>query len=189
MEVIIAVAIMVGILLVIGLLAHDVFDFSSFFQGSFESQQEINQTLQTIIPEVRSMTRSAAGSYAIETAASSTLTFFSDIEGDGVVERVRYFVSSTTLWRGIVKPTGSPPVYNPASETTRAFIHNLVLTASSTFLYYDESFNGTQSPLAFPVTINSVRLVEMIVRARTTEGGAQMSAELFLTPRNLRTNF
>ena len=76
-------------------------------------------------------------------------------------EKVRYFLAGTTLQKGVIKPTGSPLIYNSINEKISTFVNNVIST--SIFDYYDENYDGTTAPLSFPVNVSDIRLVKITV--------------------------
>ncbi|MES2931465.1 MAG: hypothetical protein V4682_02060 [Patescibacteria group bacterium] len=96
------------------------------------------------------------GSYPILAAATSSVTFYSDLDVDNSVERVRFYVSNGTLYRGVTDATGNPPSYTGQPEAS-SIIATWVKNATSTpvFRYYDEA--GTL--LSGTIDIASVRSV------------------------------
>jgi len=96
------------------------------------------------------------GSYPIRSAATSSITFYGDLDVDSSVERVRLYVSSSTLYRGVTDAAGNPPSYVGQTEAT-SVIATWVKNATSTpvFRYYDE--DGTE--LIGTIDIASVRSV------------------------------
>lgn len=187
-ELLVAFSIMIVIVIATMMFAGDVFDYASTFREVLEVQQEIQLTLRTLVPEIRSMVPSGNGAYSISAAASSSFLFYTDYDGDGVSERVRYFLTSSTLQKGVIDPTGSPLVYNPASEIVTDMVHNMVVSSSSIFSYYDTSYTGTELPLSFPVAVASIRMVKVTISARDPGQNTPVTFSVKLTPRNLRTN-
>ena len=143
--------------------ARNTFYTNSVVKGSFSTAQDAEAILRTITAQLRSASQGSDGSYPILSAGSSTITFFSDIYGNGVKERVRYFLSSTTLEEGIMVPKGTPPSYANATETISYIAYNVRNNGSSTntFDYYDTTYNGTSTPLTQPVSVAAVRLVKV----------------------------
>jgi prepilin-type N-terminal cleavage/methylation domain-containing protein len=139
----------------------DVFYDNSVIKGSFSTAQDAEEIVRVMTKELRSASTGSDGSYPILTAATNTLTFFSDINGDGTKERVRYFLVGTTLEKGIEEPAGAPLSYANATETISYIAYNVRNNASTTntFDYFDDTYNGTSSPLTQPVAVAAVRLV------------------------------
>lgn len=139
----------------------DTIGLNSIIQDSLSSQQEMRTTVKDFLSEARSAGPSATGAYPLATAATSTFMFYSDIDLDGARERIRYFLSGTTLRKGVVKPTGSPPTYDASTEQVSDVVHGVVDDGNPIFEYYDAGYDGTSMPLAQPVDIPSVRLVKI----------------------------
>lgn len=115
--------------------------------------------LEFALQNLREATTGADGSYPVSVAATSSVTFYSDVDVDGSVERVRYFLSGSTLYRGVTNPAGSPPSYTGQSEATTtiaSYVKNFIAN-SPVFTYYAE--NGTA--LAVPADPADVRTVGM----------------------------
>lgn len=67
---------------------------------------------------IREATVAADGSYPLLHTGASALIFFSDIDGDGDVERVTYTLEGHTLTQTVVSPWGSPPTYTGIAATS-----------------------------------------------------------------------
>lgn len=186
-EVLITLAIFAGIAFIIGTFMKTIFDYQLLFTQQLSAQQEIENTFATMIPEVRSMTPSALGGYPIGQAATSSLTFYVDIEGDGGVDQIRYFLSGTTLKKGVTRPAGNPLTYVGSGEIVTDMAHNVVV-GDPIFTYYDASFTGSEPAMSIPVAISSIRLVRVSLTLKDPNKTAPLSASIEIVPRNLRTN-
>ncbi len=187
-EILVSAAIFVVIIAVIFLLSANISTFSLSLAQSFETQQEAQQTLETMASEMRPMESSGLGAYAIAQVSTSSITFFSDIDGDGVPDQVRYFLDGTTFKKGVIKPAGNPLVYDPNSEQISEMVHNMAMGTSSIFTYYDSGYDGSEPPMAYPINISNIRTVSIRLIAQEPN---QTAPEIFftsVTPRNLRTN-
>lgn len=83
------------------------------------------------------------GSYPIENAATSSLTFYSDYDKDASVEKEKYVLQGSTLYRVVTNSGGSPPTYagQPLGTTTIAtYVRNG--TSTPLFKYFNQ--NGAQ---------------------------------------------
>jgi len=130
------------------------------------------------------------GSYPIETAGITAFTFFSDINSDGLKERIRYFLSGTTLMKGVIVPLGSPLQYLSNTEVLTEIVHNVRNGSTPIFTYYDSSYNGSTSPLSQPVSILSVRLVmiTLILEGDPNRQPAPITVTTEVSIRNLKDN-
>ncbi|MFM2415005.1 MAG: hypothetical protein RI911_698, partial [Candidatus Parcubacteria bacterium] len=130
---------------------------------SITAQDEARKVLKPLVGEVRDASTSSTGTYPIESATTTSFVFYSNIDNDTLVERVRYYQSGTILKKGIIKPSGSPLSYDTATEIVTDVIHNLANGTTPIFTYYDRNYTGTQAPLSTPVNISQVRLVKIYV--------------------------
>lgn len=187
-ETVVTVAIVGGLIITGTYFAKDVLGFKLFLSERLSVDQSIEQTLQIMIPEIRSMGQSNTGSYPIKEAGANTLTFYSDIDRDGFFEEVKYFVSGNTFQKSIIKPTGNPPSYEIGNAILSDMVYSIA-TGTSVFAYFDENYAGTGNPLSLPVDVFLVRVIRIILTA--DEGGSESGSVTFsreITPRNIRTN-
>ncbi|MFZ2555942.1 MAG: hypothetical protein WAZ27_01215 [Minisyncoccia bacterium] len=116
--------------------------------------------VEEMVKTIREAAYSSNGAYPIIAMGTSTFSFYADVDNDPFIERLRFFVENGALKRGIIDPSGDPPVYtNPETVTSVSdFVRN-VDQSVATFKYYDLS--GT---LMTDLTdIAEVRFVEVTV--------------------------
>ena len=80
--------------------------------------ESARQGIQLAVKNIRGIQYGADGSYPVVSIATSSFVFYSDVTGDGVAERVEYYLSGTKFIQGVVSATGSPPTYTLSSEST-----------------------------------------------------------------------
>jgi len=190
------IVIVMGILSLFVVLVVDfqskVFIYNRIFQGgNFVGTDALN-VVKSMATEMRSMSPSSGGAYPIESASTSTITFFVDIDDNGTKEKVRYFLSGTQVLRGVIAPAGNPPVYSSGTEALSVLMSNVRNTsAAPLFTYYTSSYSGTTTvPLSLPISISSVRLVVInaILDADPTRPLVPLSATTQVSLRNLKDN-
>jgi hypothetical protein len=137
----------------------DIFSLNKYTGSNLVAQESARQILKNFTVEVRSMSPSNAGSYYIDQAATSSLTFYSNIDSDSDVEKIRYFLSGTTFYKGVINPTGA--TYNPTDEKIIKLANGIANATTSIFNYYDTNYDGTSPPLSQPVNISSIRLIKI----------------------------
>lgn len=98
------------------------------------------RTILDAIHSIREASYGNDGTYPISAAATSSMTFFSDLDNDGSVERVRYYLSNETFYRGVTDSAGFPPSYagRPEATTTVAF-HVRNSSSTPIFTYYNNA--------------------------------------------------
>lgn len=162
-ELIIGVAIFSLIVGAITLMFRDTFFLQRFIASGLQSQYEARKILRPFANEVRGASLSSLGSYPIVQASSSSFIFYSDIDSDGLKERVRYYKQGTDFLKGVIKPSGTPLVYAVNSEVTTQIVRNVISTSTPVFTYYSTDYDGVSSttPLVQPVIPNDVRLIKV----------------------------
>ena len=158
-EIIVSVSIFIMIFLIISNFNRDIFFLNSNLQSNMNAQFYARKVIRTMVMQLRSASPSSLGSYPIAQAGTSSLIFYSNIDGDAYKERIRYFLQGTDFKIGIIKPSGSPLTYNPAQETVTTLIRDVAPTTTPIFDYYAETYAGTSTALTLPIDILSIRLI------------------------------
>ncbi|MFC1730826.1 PilW family protein [candidate division KSB1 bacterium] len=119
-----------------------------FFYKSNTHALEQSYAITSARKGVESMVRSAReaaysdeGAYPVISMATSSFSFYSDIDSDIFIEKIRYFLDGTDLNRGVIDSSGDPLTYDDlneeistVSDDVRNIDESVVL-----FTYYDES--------------------------------------------------
>jgi hypothetical protein len=197
-ESIVGVGILVLLLGAVILFHRTVIMSTQIAQTNLTIHQQVRRTLSTLTLELRAAKPSASGSYPIESAGTSSIVFYSDIDATTDVERIRYYLATSTagssvydtIRKGVIKPVGT--TYPTANETT-SVIARYVRNASSTplFTYFNSNYAGTSSPLGLPVNIPSIRHVRMDIRVeeRAGRGTTSRSYMTHVSVRQLKDNY
>jgi type II secretory pathway pseudopilin PulG len=162
-ETMISLSIFILIMLLIWGWQKDVFSINTLLTKRITTQDNLRKTLKNFIAEVRAGQLSANGASIIERANKNEFIFFSDLDYDQSVERIRYFLSNHKLKKGIIEPTGQPPVYNSDNENILELVSYVINTNDEVFFYYDKNYDGTSPALVQPVNIPDIRLIQITV--------------------------
>lgn len=126
------------------------------------------RTNNKIVKELRGIQQSANGSYPIAAAGPNDLSVYDDIDDDGVVERVHYYLNANTdeLYMGVRKPNLSttPASYASGDGTTTLLAKYVVNEASDpVFYYYNKDYPGdtTNNPLTSPISVGDIQLIRI----------------------------
>jgi prepilin-type N-terminal cleavage/methylation domain-containing protein len=192
-EVIIVIALASAIFFVVASLRGNVSNLENLISQKLQSRQDVDQTFQILVTEIRSAGPSSLGAYPIVSAGTSTFVFYSDYDQDGIFERLRYTLGTSTVERGIVEPTGNPLVYSTSSEVVTTAIENVIVAATTSldlFHFYDSNYTGSEAPMTSPISVADVRVVKIIVYADIAPGEAPKPVFFTntVTIRNLRDN-
>ncbi|NCS99400.1 prepilin-type N-terminal cleavage/methylation domain-containing protein [Candidatus Parcubacteria bacterium] len=171
-------------------LLRDSFIFKGIAQTGLNSIDEGRKILRPLVGEVRSASQSHNGAYVIENASAETFIFYSDIDNDDLIERVRYFLDEDTLKKGVTEPSGSPLSYDLNNEEISWVIQDVANGASPVFEYFDTNYDGTTDPLVQPVSSGDVRLVKITIIIDHDPNRPPEAVELStqMTIRNLKDN-
>lgn len=189
-EILVVVAIIGLLSVAVGRFMRDVFFLGTVTRGTLAVSQDARNLLRVMTRELRAAAPSANGAFPLVTVASSSISFFSDINGTGQRDLVRYYVSSTTLMKGVITPTGNPLTYATTTEKLFVVMSDVKNGTTSIFSYYDNTYAGTSSPLSYPVAIQSVRLVKIDLTLDANQNRAPVT-KTFTTQvsiRNLKDN-
>lgn len=190
-EMVVVIGIFGIIVVAISSFQRDVIMNNKYSSDSLTSAQDARNIVRVMIKDLKTASPANDGSFAIVQAATNTLTFYSDSDGDGLKEKIRYFIATTTLKRGSIKPTGTPYTYNSANEIMSYLAYNVKnSTSSPLFEYYDGSYTGTSTPLTQPVTVTSIHLVKinLMIDADPNRSPAIRTYTSQVNLRNLKDN-
>ena len=185
-EIIIAIGVLGFAVAMISLFALNVSQSELFISENLKIEEDIKQALRIMTPEIRSINSSSNGSYGIAAVSSSSFSFYSDIDADNYFEKVRYFLDGSTLKKGVIESSISPFIYDPGQEKIKEVINGI--SSDDIFYYYDDSYDGNQSPLDYPVDVSKIRSVKIVISVEKEINLMPVPVELslFITIRNLR---
>ena len=156
-----------------------------------EVQGQARKAVHDFIGEARAMRYSSAGAYPLQNASTTEIIFYTNINADNIVERVRYFYVTNTLKRGTIEPSGNPLVYMTSTEKITTIVNNVTNGVSPVFYYYDEDYTSVSStPLAQPVDVTKARIIEMrlIIDKNPLLSPVPFAIQGQTAIRNLKTN-
>ena len=189
--------VVIGIITVVGVSLSTVLTAGLkqqfFLNGHNESVEDARKAMRKMVAEIRETQDSDNGAYAVANRDAYELIFYSDIDTDIGVERVRYISDNSGLKKGVVEPSGANPVvYNLGSETITLLSPHVVNSEDGIplFEYYTKDYPTVATPLATPVNIDQVSLINFVIRVKSESGGGSITSTLssFVQPRNLKKN-
>lgn len=143
--------------------------------------------VELLVRDMREMTFADNGAFPIVSIASSSISFYSDIDRDDSVELVSYELTDTTLYKYIYNATGSPPVYDPGVPDDTLVISEYVqndLQDQVIFTYYNEA--GETVDVTAPVTDVRHVDVHLIVNIDPLRDPGEFMLRSSATLRNLK---
>ena len=158
MEIIVTTAIVGVVGASIATFQADTFKLGGTVENSLIAADQARKLMRPMADEIRAMRISDAGAYPIELVDTNEIIFYTDVDGDIGTERVRYYLDAGVLMKGVIEPSGNPAVYT-GEETTTALVDSI--TSTTTFYYYDSTYDGASDPMAYPIDPSDVRLIKI----------------------------
>lgn len=183
-EVVITIGIFSIILVAINQLFIKSWKNYNFTMNINKASIAANRGSSAIIDVLRKVKDGANGGYPIISANKSDLKIYSDIDKDGVVEKVHYYLSGTDLMVGVSNPSGFPLNYPTSDSETKLIVKDIVNNSSQPLFYYYNNQNNTiTSPVA---NLIDVRMIEINLFVARKEGN--LNIESYASLRNLNEN-
>jgi len=162
-EVIVAVAIFS---LIIGTFASLFVLFFKNYNFTVEQGKTIEEaklSVQKFGSELREARTSQDGAYPLVITNDQEVAFYSDVDNDGQVEKVRYYLDGNSFYRGVVEPGTPPVVYDSNTETIRMISDKVENETQPLFLYYNSDWPGDQinNPLVQAQRLLDTRMIRL----------------------------
>lgn len=194
MELMIAIGVVLLAMQGFTLLFVQTWDTNKFVLEEGLASAAASRATNQIVIQLRGVQQGENGSYPLVLADDFDLTFYADIDDDGVIERVHYFLDQANdqLKMGLTDPNTAvqPPTY-AAGDATVTVMTNYVVNESDnpTFSYYNENYPGdtTNNPLATPSNVGSIQLIKvhLLVNINPVHAPDNINIESFVDLRNL----
>lgn len=151
---------------------------------------EARRGVKTMMKEIREARPGDDGSYPLALADDQEIIFFSNIDQDSAVERVRYFLDGSLLKKGVIKPTGSPPRYQTQDEEIFILSKYVRNQENPIFTYFNENWPSDQEALPTPSRLRETKLIQLYLLINVNPQSLPKSFELSSNSqiRNLKTN-
>jgi len=93
-----------------------------------------------MVKDIREADYADTGAFPLISAGANDFSFYSDIDGDGSKEKVRFFVSANDFMTGVTESAGIPPVYSGAESISMVaqYVRNIE-NGTPIFRYYDNA--------------------------------------------------
>lgn len=95
--------------------------------------------IEQVVRDLREASYADSGAYPIVEMSADGITFYSDYDNDGRVERIQYILEGTNLKKSTTESAGDPPSYAIEADTVSIISDNVRNGAVSVplFTYYD----------------------------------------------------
>ena len=140
--------------------------------------------IDLMVRTIREASYASNGAFPVVSFGANDFRFYVEDDGDFGIEQVHYYLSGTTLKKGVIEPTGDPAVYTggEATSTVSDYVRNIA-QATSLFTYYDK--NGAQ--ISDYTKIGDVRFVtaSLLIDVDTSKTPVPLSLRSSAAMRNL----
>jgi len=160
-EVIVTIAIFTLAMLVVTMYTIQGYRVNRFAIQQADAIEHARRGIETMVREIREASASDIGSYPIAAAGSQSFSFYSNIDTDNAIEKIRYFLDGTNFEKGVIKPSGSPLAYPAGTETIKVISQYVRNGSNPIFIYYNGNYPSSTTPLAAPVNPNEIKLLEL----------------------------
>lgn len=155
------------------------------------STEDARLELKRISKAIRELRLSDAGGYPLVETSPNRLVFYAGVDADALTERLRYELVGTTLARGVLKPSGDPPMYTEANEqtvTVATGLRNDPVT-QPLFTYFSGDYPADPTPLS-PADLTDVKYIQfhLVIDVDTAVDPPPVDVVSQVQLRNLKTN-
>jgi len=167
------------------------FIFTAYRTQGYTFQQslaigEARRGVETMVKEIREARPGDDGAYIIELAQDYEFIFYSDIDKDEAVERVRYFIEGTDFKKGVIEPTDWPVQY-PLENEEVFILSQHVRNLPPIFHYYD---GDGQEIIELPARLKDTKMMRLylVINVDPFRPPQDFELESHVQIRNLKTN-
>jgi len=145
--------------------------------------------IELLVRDIREVTYSDEGAYPLIDGADNNISFYSDIDRDNNVERVRYFLEDGSLKKGVTKSSGNPLSYDLGTEIVSIISPDIRNDEQSVsiFRYYNDT-GGEIFNVGVNITDISFVTVNLIVNINPNRLPNEFTLQSSATLRNVKTN-
>ena len=163
---------------------------------TWQQSQAINEArkgVETMVKEIREAGTAEGGAYTIDTAEDYQFIFYSDVDKDDRIEKVRYYIQGdpesdigAQFMKSTIEPVGFPITY-PADSEVPIIVSNYVRNSPPIFKYYqDDGAELTEMPARKKDT--KVMKVYLVINVNKHRAPQNFELESKVQIRNLKTN-
>lgn len=186
------IAIFTTAILIVGNFVTRGYQTIKFTQEQNTAIKEAQKGIKTMVKEIREARTGDNGAYALVKADDQEFIFYSDIDQDNDIERVRYFLNGTDFIKGVIEPSGNPITYIEQNEATSTLSQYVQNGGDPIFYYYNGDWPGDiiNNPLPTPSRLVDTKLMRVYLKINITPDRSPTYFELESSTqiRNLKTN-
>lgn len=185
---------MIVVLGIVGLIIEGVYLFINegyknwrYSRDQATAQDNVRIASDRIVQEIREIQNADSGAVWIESAISSSFIFYSNVDADSDIEKVRYYLSGTDFYKGVIDPVENEgqityPQENEIINKRASYIRN-----TDIFTYYNAAGEAITDTDLQKTETKSVH-IKFIVDYDTSKIPSAITLETDATLRNIRDN-
>ncbi len=187
-ETLVATSIFVIIILVINYSLVSFYKYNAFALEQVSAIDSARRGINPAINNIREMTYSDEGAYPIVSAATSSLSFYSDVDTDSNIEKIRLFLDSGVFKKGVIKSAGDPPTYDSQPENIFILSDNVrnIEESVNIFTYYDNT--GAQVTDLSNISNITFVIMNIVVNVNPARAPNNFTLRTSAALRNLKSN-
>ena len=163
---------------------------------SWQQSQAINEArkgVETMVKEIREAGTAEGGAYTIDTAEDFQFIFYSDVDKDDRIEKVRYYIEGdpesdigARFMKSTIEPQGFPVTYPDGSEVS-VVVSNYVRNSPPVFKYYQD--DGTEL-IEMPARKKDTKVMKvyLVINVNLHRSPQDFELKSSVQIRNLKTN-
>jgi type II secretory pathway pseudopilin PulG len=184
-ETIVTIAMTSLVFVTLGILLSYFYKTNAYTLEQTTAVEQARKGVESAMLYIREASYASDGSYPIANAATSSITFYANIDNDALVEKITYKLVRGTFYRTIAEPSGNPLTYIGASISTSTIATSVTNGTSTPVFTY---FSDTGVQLSSPVNISKVASIKTTIMIDVNMNRAPVAFTLSggATLRNLR---
>jgi len=155
-ELMVALSIFIALTIISGNFVINGMQLRRKAYARISATEEAQRVIRKMMREIRNSTQSDRGDYNLDIVIPQEFSFYSNIDDDIQVEKVRYFLDGANLMRGVINPEGEPLEYLEENESISLVAHYINNAGGAIFFYFDGDNNIIENPTE---NVSSIRLI------------------------------
>ena len=192
-EMLVAISVVAIVMEGFTLLLSRTWDTNKFILEEGMASAAVSRVTNKLVIQLRGVQQADNGDYPIKSGGDFDLVFYCDIDDDGVVEKVHYFLdlAADQMKQGVSKPLATNPVTYPVGDSTVTVLANYIVNENTdpVFYYYNKNYPGdtVNNPLATPVAVGAVQMIRihLLINIDPVHAPNNVNIESFVDLRNL----
>lgn len=162
LELMISTAIIFVIILAIIVTQNFLINQQNYTLNSYISSDFTNRSVEKLVKELRNSRSADNGAYIFEILGDQELSFYTNVDNDTQVEKVRYYLDNNIFYRSVIKPSGYPIQYLDENKKITILAEN-VDNSTPLFYYYNSNWpqDKTNNPLQIQNRLTQTKIVEI----------------------------